>query len=134
MVVPLVLSLFLSSQIIIGIGAKSQFTDSLLIISQSGLGVGEKFTQQDVQNAVHRIYSLGFFSQVEVDTTMIGDGVKVRFLVREFPRLKKIEFSGNRKIKTKELIFELTNEEGPAVLRPVETEDYLYIIMPIKAS
>jgi len=37
-------------------------------------------------------------------------------------------------IKSKEIIFELTDGEGPAVLKPVGTEDYFYIIMPIKAS
>jgi len=39
---------------------------------------------------------------------------------------------GISEIKTKELIFEITNEEGPAVLKPTDREDYLYIIMPIK--
>jgi len=37
-------------------------------------------------------------------------------------------------IKSKEIVFELTNGEGPAVLKPAGVEDYLYIIMPIKAS
>lgn len=38
-------------------------------------------------------------------------------------------------IKTKEVIFEITNEEGPAVLKPVgKLEDYFYIIMPIKST
>lgn len=41
---------------------------------------------------------------------------------------------GISEIKEKELSFELTNEEGPAVLKPTKTEDYLYVIMPIKAS
>jgi len=39
---------------------------------------------------------------------------------------------GISEIKTKDLIFELTSEEGPAILKPIEGEDYLYIIMPIK--
>jgi len=39
---------------------------------------------------------------------------------------------GISEIKTKELIFEITNEEGPSVLKPTDLEDYLYIIMPIK--
>jgi len=30
------------------------------------------------------------------------------------------------------LILEITNEEGPAILKPTDLEDYLYIIMPIK--
>lgn len=37
-------------------------------------------------------------------------------------------------IKHKEIIFELTDEEGPAVLKPADGEDYLYIIMPIKST
>lgn len=37
-------------------------------------------------------------------------------------------------IKSKEIIFELTDGEGPAILKPVDAEDYLYIIMPIKTS
>jgi len=37
-------------------------------------------------------------------------------------------------IKSKEIIFEITNEEGPAVLKPVGAEDYFYIIMPIKST
>lgn len=37
-------------------------------------------------------------------------------------------------IKTKEVIFELNGEDGPAVLRPVDDQSYLYIAMPIKGS
>lgn len=38
------------------------------------------------------------------------------------------------KIKSPEVIFELTSEEEPAVLKPVGAEDYLYVVMPIKTS
>ncbi len=39
---------------------------------------------------------------------------------------------GILEIKSPELTLNLTNEEGPAVLRPVDLEDYFYILMPIK--
>ena len=39
---------------------------------------------------------------------------------------------GISEIKTKELLLEITNEEGPAILKPTDLEDYLYVIMPIK--
>jgi len=39
---------------------------------------------------------------------------------------------GISKIRSKEVIFDLTNEEGPAILKPTDTQDYFYIIMPIK--
>ncbi|HUW71753.1 MAG TPA: DNA polymerase III subunit beta [Candidatus Humimicrobiaceae bacterium] len=41
---------------------------------------------------------------------------------------------GLQKIKTPEVIFELTSGEEPAVLKPVGAEDFLYVVMPIKAS
>lgn len=55
---------------------------------------------------------------------------------------KEIEISFNHRflidglleIKTSEIIFELTNEESPAVLKPVGDENYLYVAMPIKTS
>jgi DNA polymerase-3 subunit beta len=41
---------------------------------------------------------------------------------------------GLLKIKTPEVIFELTSGEEPAVLKPAGAEDFLYVVMPIKAS
>ncbi len=37
-------------------------------------------------------------------------------------------------IKSAEIIFELSKEEGPAILKPVGDQSYLYVVMPIKAS
>jgi len=37
-------------------------------------------------------------------------------------------------IKSSEIIFELNGEGGPAVLKPVGDQTYLYVVMPIKAS
>jgi len=55
---------------------------------------------------------------------------------------KKLSISFNHRflidgissLKNNELIFELTNEEGPAILKSASTEDYLYIIMPVKTT
>ena len=55
---------------------------------------------------------------------------------------KEVEVSFNFKfileglahIKTKEVIFELNGLEGPAILKPLGDESYLYVVMPIKAS
>jgi DNA polymerase-3 subunit beta len=37
-------------------------------------------------------------------------------------------------IKSSQVIFELSGEEGPGVLKPVGDKTYLYIVMPIKAN
>lgn len=41
---------------------------------------------------------------------------------------------GLANIKSSEVIFELSGEGGPGVLKPVGDQSYLYIVMPIKAS
>ena len=41
---------------------------------------------------------------------------------------------GLSNIKSQEVVFELSGEEGPAILKPVGDQSYFYIIMPIKAT
>jgi len=41
---------------------------------------------------------------------------------------------GLSNIKSKEVVFELNGEDGPGVLRPVDDENFLYVVMPIKSS
>lgn len=41
---------------------------------------------------------------------------------------------GLSKIKTPQVNFFLSSKEGPALLKPSDKEDYLYIVMPIKPS
>ncbi len=37
-------------------------------------------------------------------------------------------------IQSQEAVLELTSEEGPAVLKPIDDSSYLYVMMPIKTS
>lgn len=41
---------------------------------------------------------------------------------------------GIQNIKTKEIIFELNGEEGPALIKPLDDLNYLYVVMPIKST
>ena len=41
---------------------------------------------------------------------------------------------GLLKIKSSEVAFDLSKEEGPCVLRPVGDTSYLYVVMPIKST
>jgi len=46
----------------------------------------------------------------------------------------KFLIDGLLNIKSSEVIFALTEEEGPCVLKPVGDSSYIYVIMPIKAT
>lgn len=41
---------------------------------------------------------------------------------------------GLSNIKSQEVVFELSGEEGPAILKPTDDQSYFYVIMPIKAT
>lgn len=56
-----------------------------------------------------------------------GDPVEISFNHRFL-------LDGLQSIKTSEVIFELNNDSGPGVLKPLNDETYLYVVMPIKAT
>ncbi|XOB41243.1 MAG: DNA polymerase III subunit beta [Candidatus Nealsonbacteria bacterium] len=67
----------------------------------------------------------------EYKSFFIGD-VKGDDLVVSFNHRFLID--GITEIRKDKLSFELTDEDGPAALKPLGDEDYLYIIMPIKST
>ena len=63
------------------------------------------------------------FIKGEVEGEEIDVSFNYRFLL-----------DGLSNIKGSEIIFELSGDSGPGVLKPVGDESYLYVVMPIKAS
>ncbi|MCL2182240.1 MAG: outer membrane protein assembly factor BamA [Chitinispirillia bacterium] len=65
---------------------------------------GKEFTPSDVQESVRRLYALGLFRTIDfVIDEETGESVILAIELEEFPLVDRIEFEGNRKIKTKEL-------------------------------
>mgnify|MGYP001570889066 CR=1 FL=1 len=56
-----------------------------------------------------------------------GDPVEVSFNY-------KFLVDGLLNIKSSEVVFSVSKEDGPCVLRPVADQSYLYVVMPIKSS
>jgi len=46
----------------------------------------------------------------------------------------KFLMDGLNSIKTEEVVFELNSDSGPGVLKPINDETYLYVVMPIKSN
>lgn len=66
-------------------------------------------------------------SQSTLSAKIEGERVKASFNYRFLA-------DGLSKIKSSDVIFQLSGEEGPALLKPSGDENYFYIIMPIKPS
>ena len=64
---------------------------------------GRTFTPEGLAKDVRELWDSGFFEDIEVDLTRKDDGVYLRFLVRERPNIKTIEFEGNDEIDNDKL-------------------------------
>jgi outer membrane protein insertion porin family len=74
-----------------------------LIVNMSGLVVGSELRPATIQEAIKRIYAMNLFSDIQIEGEEQGDGVKLVIVVKEFPRVREIEISGNRKIKRQDI-------------------------------
>jgi len=66
-------------------------------------------------------------SKSEIKGKIKGEKVEVSFNYRFL-------IDGLLNIKSKEIIFALNKEEGPGILKPVNDETFIYVVMPIKGS
>ncbi len=65
--------------------------------------VGQLFRMESVSSDVRALWDSGSFDDVEVDLERKDAGVTLRFLVRERPNIKSIEFSGNEELDNDKL-------------------------------
>lgn len=69
----------------------------------SNTTVGEPLDPKKVQADMRAIMELGFFSDVEVTTDKMFDGIKLTFVVVENPLFKEVKVTGLTKVKPEEL-------------------------------
>lgn len=77
--------------------------DPEAVLNSSGLLPGDRMDENAITEAVKRIYQLGYFSEVLVSRDSTGTGYVLTFSVKEKPIVERVEFFGNKKIKSDEL-------------------------------
>ena len=65
--------------------------------------IGQLFKVDNLTADVHALWDSGFFEDVQVDLTTSDRGVVLRFIVRERPNIKTVEYSGNDEIESDKL-------------------------------
>ncbi len=81
----------------------AQFVPEDVILGLINLRQGSLYSPDMVRESIRRIYRTGFFDQVEVYEERVGDDVVLTYKVKDLPVIYKIEFTGNKKIKSDEL-------------------------------
>ena len=87
----------------------NKIIEETLIRFSCGLSVGQLLMlPNDAARAIQNLYKLGYFSDIQlyVDPS-VEEGVAVKIVVEENPKLGEVRFEGNRKIKSKKLKKEL---------------------------
>ncbi len=75
-----------------------------LIISTSGIREGEPFATAILEDAVRKIYALGFFDDVAIRGKITAQTIDLEIEVAELDQVSQIIFDGNKKLKEKELL------------------------------
>jgi outer membrane protein insertion porin family len=93
--------------------------------------VGQPFTPEGLTRDVRELWDSGFFDDVEVDLDRRDEGVALRFIVRERPNIRDIQFEGNNEIDNDKLIEGIevksnTILSNPAIRRSVQKIRDLY--------
>lgn len=82
------------------IGNKSISTNT--IISKMKSRIGSVYSENIISDDIKRLYLLGFFTDISVETQDYKDGIKIILTVVERPLIEKISFQGMRRIYMKE--------------------------------
>ncbi|MCD6430632.1 MAG: outer membrane protein assembly factor BamA [Deltaproteobacteria bacterium] len=70
--------------------------------------VGGQLSTTTLDQDLKDLYSLGFFDNLMINLAAVGDGVEVAVIVVEKPTINAIVIKGNKKVKRKELLKEIT--------------------------
>ena len=85
---------------------------SATILNKLKLKPGDAFEESALNKELKRLYAMGFFSDVFVETEDLPEGVIVVFTVVEKPIIDNIEFRGNARLKSGRLTKKVTIQKG----------------------
>ena len=110
--------------------SRSEFLNQIKIAALFSGKISEIKFKVDVKKSGIEIFSQN--SDIGEHRSFLAGRVKGEPLEISFNH--RFLTDGLLNVKSSEVIFELSKEEGPAVLKPVGDQSYLYVAMPIKAS
>lgn len=111
----------------------NKFYDSRIIISNSGLKIGDEIMipSETTQQAIKNLWNMKLFSDVEISVDKkVGDGAYIIIKVKELPKLDNIKFSGNDEFSDKDLADKIPLETGQ-VITPQTVKDIEYNLIKL---
>lgn len=102
---------------LLGLSVSGNKTSEASVIKlSSGLNEGSEITVEDVQRSVRQLWALGIFSDIRLTMdSKTAEGVFLTIRVEEYPRLERVEITGNKKLKKDDIEKELSLFRGQVV-------------------
>jgi outer membrane protein insertion porin family len=103
----------------------NQSISTNVIVSKMKTRIGSAYQENIISDDLKRLYLLGFFSDIKIDTQDYKDGLKIVISVAERPIIEKISFSGINliTIKDEKLKQQLKSRETQYLDYPSLAED-----------
>jgi hypothetical protein len=73
------------------------------IVGKLSIQVGDPFSNEQVREQIQKIYSMGFFEEVDVAADVATDGIVVAFRVKEKPFTVEVVYDGNDELSDENL-------------------------------
>jgi len=83
--------------------AGNRHIDSQAIVGKLSIQSGDVFSQQQIREQIQKIYSMGFFEEVDVSTQFVANEVVVAFRVKEKPFTVEVVYDGNDELSDEKL-------------------------------
>jgi len=74
--------------------------------------VGDEFSQFTLSDDLKRLYQLGYFTDVQIETKKDEDGVVVTFIVKEKPLISSLSIKGSKNLSEKKIKEVIKTKEG----------------------
>ncbi len=107
--------------------------DTAVITNNIKTKEGDAYNLDKIREDMKNIYKTGFFSDVQIDIKDVEKGKAITFVVIERPPVKSILVSGNKKIKTDDLIDKVKIKRG-TVLNTEKVKESMDEIRKLYAS
>jgi len=94
----------------------NQKSEASTIRLNSGLSIGQEVNGEDIQQALKNLYALKLFSDIKIfAANQTADGIDLIIRVQEYPRLRKVEISGNDELSVDDIEEQITVYRGMVV-------------------
>ncbi|MCG8429907.1 MAG: outer membrane protein assembly factor BamA, partial [Candidatus Omnitrophica bacterium] len=100
------------------------------VISKMKTRIGSPYQESVISDDLKRLYLLGFFSDIKIDTEDYKDGVKVIVIVRERAIISSISFTGFRRLTIRTFERGSTKRHGLTAAKTIKTQEGAYVDYP----